>query len=161
MGYFNPILQFGVEEFCKKCAETGIDGMIIPDLPVDIYTEKYKAIFEKYDLINVFLITPQTSQERIRFIDSVSNGFIYMVSSASVTGTTNGFGEETKAYFKRISVMNLKNPQIIGFGISDKESFKQATEFSKGAIIGSAFIKHLTENGTSKISTFVKGIRDI
>jgi tryptophan synthase alpha chain len=161
MGYFNPILQFGVEEFCKKCAETGIDGLIIPDLPVDIYTEKYKVIFEKYDIINVFLITPQTSQERIRFIDSVSNGFIYMVSSAGVTGTTKGFGDETKAYFKRISVMNLKNPQIIGFGISDKKSFEQATEFSKGAIIGSAFIKHLTENGTGKISAFVKGIRDI
>ena len=161
MGYFNPILQFGVEEFCKKCAETGIDGMIIPDLPVDVYTEKYKAIFEKYDLINVFLITPQTSKERIRFIDSVSNGFIYMVSSASVTGTTKGFGEETKAYFKRISEMNLKNPQIIGFGISDKGSFGQATEFSKGAIIGSAFIKHLTENWTGKISAFVNGIRDI
>lgn len=161
MGYFNPILQFGVEEFCKKCTEIGIDGLIIPDLPVDVYTEEYKAIFEKYDLINVFLITPQTSPQRIRFIDSVSNGFIYMVSSASVTGTTNGFGNETKAYFKRISEMNLKNPQIIGFGISDKESFEQATEFAKGAIIGSAFIKHVTENGTEKISGFVKGIREI
>lgn len=161
MGYFNPILQFGVEEFCKKCTEIGIDGLIIPDLPVDVYTEEYKAIFEKYDLINVFLITPQTSPQRIRFIDSVSNGFIYMVSSASVTGTTKGFGNETKAYFKRISEMNLKNPQIIGFGISDKESFEQATEFAKGAIIGSAFIKHVTENGTEKISGFVKGIREI
>ena len=161
MGYFNPILQFGVEEFCKKCVETGIDGLIIPDLPVDVYTEKYKSIFEKYNLINVFLITPQTSEERIRFIDSVSNGFIYMVSSASVTGTTKGFGEETISYFERILEMNLKNPQIVGFGISDKESFGQATEFAKGAIIGSAFIKHLTENGTEKISGFVKGIRDI
>lgn len=160
MGYFNPILQFGVEEFCKKCAETGIDGLIIPDLPVDVYREKYKTIFEKYNLINVFLITPQTSKERIRFIDSVSNGFIYMVSSASITGTTKGFGEETKAYFERISEMNLNNPQIIGFGISDKESFAQATQFSKGAIIGSAFIKHLNENGTGKISGFVKEIRD-
>ncbi len=161
MGYFNPILQYGVEEFCKKCAEIGIDGMIIPDLPVDVYTQEYKAIFEKYDLINVLLITPQTSPERIRFIDSVSNGFIYMVSSASVTGKTKGFGEETIAYFERISEMNLKNPQIIGFGISDKQSFTQTTEFAKGAIIGSAFIKDLTQKGTGKISEFVKGIRDI
>ena len=159
MGYFNPMLQFGVEKFCQKCKEAGIDGLIIPDLPVAIYNEGYKAIFEKYGLLNIFLITPQTSEERIRFIDSVSGGFIYMVSSASVTGSTKGFGEDTKAYFKRIAAMNLKNPQIIGFGISDKESFKQATEYASGAIIGSAFVKHLTENGTEKISQFVKEIR--
>lgn len=161
MGYFNPMLQFGVEKFCQKCQEAGVDGLIIPDLPVDVYNEEYKAIFENYGLLNIFLITPQTSEERIRFIDSVSGGFIYMVSSASVTGSTKGFGEDTKAYFKRISAMNLKNPQIIGFGINDKETFNQATEFSKGAIIGSAFIKHLTENGTGKIPQFVKGIRNI
>ena len=161
MGYFNPMLQFGVEKFCQKCQEAGVDGLIIPDLPVDVYNEEYKAIFENYGLLNIFLITPQTSEERIRFIDSVSGGFIYMVSSASVTGSTKGFGEDTKAYFKRISAMNLKNPQIIGFGINDKETFNQATEFSKGAIIGSAFIKHLTENGTGKIPQFVKEIRDI
>ncbi|MFO8146579.1 MAG: tryptophan synthase subunit alpha [Gillisia sp.] len=161
MGYFNPMLQFGIEKFCQKCQEAGIDGLIIPDLPVDVYNEEYKSIFETYGLLNIFLITPQTSEERIRFIDSVSSGFIYMVSSASVTGSTKGFGEETKAYFKRISGMNLKNPQIIGFGINDKESFNQATEFASGAIIGSAFVKHLTENGTEKISGFVKDIRDI
>ncbi|MGM1055091.1 MAG: tryptophan synthase subunit alpha [Bacteroidota bacterium] len=161
MGYFNPMLQFGIEKFCQKCQEAGIDGLIIPDLPVDVYNEEYKSIFETYGLLNIFLITPQTSEERIRFIDSVSSGFIYMVSSASVTGSTKGFGEETKAYFKRISGMNLKNPQIIGFGINDKESFNHATEFASGAIIGSAFVKHLTENGTEKISGFVKDIRDI
>ena len=144
MGYFNPMLQYGVEEFCKKCAEIGIDGLIIPDLPVDVYAEQYKAIFEKYGLINVFLITPQTSDERIRFIDSVSNGFIYMVSSASVTGSQAGFGNIQEDYFERISNMNLKNPQIIGFGISNRETFSQATKFAKGAIIGSAFIKHLS-----------------
>lgn len=159
MGYFNPMLQYGVEEFCAKCEEIGIDGLIIPDLPVDVYSEKYQAIFEKHNLINVFLITPQTSDERIGFIDSVSNGFIYMVSSASVTGSTSGFGEETKNYFKRISDMNLQNPQIIGFGISDKESFLEATQYASGAIIGSAFIKNLTNNGTNSIADFVKTIR--
>ncbi|MFH6960492.1 tryptophan synthase subunit alpha [Flavobacterium aquidurense] len=159
MGYFNPMLQYGVEAFCATCAEIGIDGLIIPDLPVDVYADEYKAIFEKYGLINVFLITPQTSDERIRFIDSVSNGFIYMVSSASVTGSQSGFGNTQESYFERISNMNLKNPQIIGFGISNKETFNQATKFAKGAIIGSAFIKHLSENGSAKINEFVGEIR--
>ncbi len=159
MGYFNPMLQYGVEAFCQKCAEIGIDGLIIPDLPVDVYADEYKAIFEKYGLINVFLITPQTSDERIRFIDSVSNGFIYMVSSASVTGSQNGFGNVQEDYFERISNMNLKNPQIIGFGISNKETFNQATKHAKGAIIGSAFIKHLSESGSWKIAEFVGEIR--
>jgi tryptophan synthase alpha chain len=158
MGYFNPMLQYGVEEFCQKCADIGIDGLIIPDLPVDIYAENYKAIFEKYGLINVFLITPQTSEERIRFIDSVSNGFIYMVSSASVTGSQSGFGNTQEDYFKRIAAMNLKNPQIVGFGINNRETFTQATQYAKGAIIGSAFIKNLTENGVSSIGEFVGGI---
>jgi tryptophan synthase alpha chain len=158
MGYFNPILQYGIEDFCKKCQEIGIDGLIIPDLPVDIYVENYKETFEKYGLINVFLITPQTSDERIKYIDSVSNGFIYMVSSASVTGSSSEFGTIQTNYFKRISEMNLKNPQIVGFGINNKETFNQATEFAKGAIIGSAFIKNLTENGVSSISKFVSEI---
>lgn len=114
MGYFNPVLQYGVEDFCKKCQEIGIDGLILPDLPVDVYAEEYKATFEKYGLINVFLITPQTSDERIRFIDSASNGFIYMVSSASTTGAKSGFGDEQTAYFNRIAEMNLNNPQIVG-----------------------------------------------
>lgn len=158
MGYFNPMLQYGVEAFCKKCAEIGIDGLIIPDLPVDVYNEQYKATFEKYGLINVFLITPQTSVERINFIDSISNGFIYMVSSASVTGSNSGFGDEQTKYFKRIAKMNLKNPQIIGFGISNNETFTQATTHAKGAIIGSAFIKHLTKNGVNTITNFVSSI---
>ena len=151
MGYFNPILQFGVEEFCKKCQEVGIDGLIIPDLPADVYNEQYRLIFETYGLINIFLITPQTSEERIRFIDSISNGFIYMVSSASVTGSQSGFGAEQEAYFKRIHAMQLKNPQIVGFGIKDRETFSQATRYAKGAIIGSAFIKMLTKEGTNDI----------
>lgn len=158
MGYFNPILQYGVEAFCKKCQEIGIDGLIIPDLPVDVYHDEYKATFEKYGLINVFLITPQTSVERINYIDSISNGFIYMVSSASVTGSQFGFGDEQTNYFKRIADMNLNNPQIIGFGISNNETFTQATQYAKGAIIGSAFIKHLTNDSVDKIDSFVKQI---
>lgn len=159
MGYFNPILQYGVEAFCKKCQEIGIDGLIIPDLPVDVYHDTYKTTFETYGLINVLLITPQTSQERIRFIDSVSNGFIYMVSSASVTGSQSGFNEENTAYFERIANMNLKNPQIIGFGISDHKTFTQATQYAKGAIIGSAFIKFISMHAASDIHQFVKDIK--
>lgn len=159
MGYFNPILQYGVEAFCQKCAEIGIDGLIIPDLPVDVYADEYKTTFDKYGLKNIFLITPQTSEDRIRFIDSVSDGFIYMVSSASVTGSSAGFGNTQETYFKRIADMNLKNPQIIGFGINNAETFKQATQYAKGAIIGSAFITHLKENGSKKIESFVKAIR--
>ena len=158
MGYFNPMLQFGVEAFCKKCQEVGVDGLIIPDLPVDVYHEEYKSTFEKYGLINVFLITPQTSDERIRFIDSVSDGFIYMVSSASTTGAKTGFGNEQDVYFDRIAKMNLKNPQIVGFGISNNETFTQATKQAKGAIIGSAFIKYLTKNGIDTIDNFTKTI---
>lgn len=158
MGYFNPMLQYGVEDFCKKCQEIGIDGLIIPDLPVDVYHDEYKATFEKYGLINVFLITPQTSDERIRYIDSISNGFIYMVSSASTTGAKTGFGDEQTKYFERIANMKLKNPQIVGFGISNNETFTQATKYAKGAIIGSAFVKHLTYNGVNRIDEFAKNI---
>ena len=160
MGYFNPILQYGVEKFCKKCEEVGIDGCIIPDLPVQIFHENYKKIFDKYGLINIFLITPQTTENRIKYIDEVSDGFIYLVSNSSTTGGINGFGNEQLNYFKRISRMNLKNPLITGFGISDKKSFNKATSCSSGGIIGSAFIKHLKTKGISKIDEFVKSIID-
>ena len=159
MGYFNPVLQYGVEEFCAKCEQVGIDGLILPDLPLDVYKEEYEAIFKKHGLLNVFLITPQTSEERIRAIDDTSEGFIYMVSSASTTGAKQGFGAEQSTYFDRIANMQLKNPQIVGFGISNAETFRQATQKAKGAIIGSAFIKHLTKNGIEGISDFVKQIR--
>ena len=158
MGYFNPMFQYGVEAFCKKCQDIGIDGLIIPDLPVDVYHEEYQSVFEKYGLRNVFLITPQTSNERIRYIDSISNGFIYMVSSASVTGSQSGFGKEQTDYFERIEKMNLNNPQVIGFGISDTKTFTQATKYAKGAIIGSAFIKHLTSFGVDSVNKFVSNI---
>ena len=159
MGYFNPMLQYGVEAFCKKCEEIGIDGLIMPDLPLDVYQEQYEAIFKKYGLLNVFLITPQTSKERIRQIDKASNGFIYMVSSASVTGSKSGFGNEQTEYFERIANMQLKNPQIVGFGIKDATTFAQATKKTKGAIIGSAFIKHLTANGIKNTASFIKKLQ--
>lgn len=158
MGYFNPMLQYGVEAFCKKCHEIGIDGFIIPDLPAQVYHEEYKSIFDRYGLLNIFLITPQTSDERIRYMDSISEGFIYMVSSASTTGAQSGFGAVQQNYFKRIADLNLKNPQIVGFGISNHETFTQATTHAKGAIIGSAFIKHIEANGVDKINEFVAGI---
>jgi len=158
MGYFNPILQYGIEKFCKKCVEVGIDGLIIPDLPIDVYHEKYQATFDKYNLFNVLLITPQTSEKRIRFIDSISNGFIYMVSSASTTGAKNSFSETQIRYFERIKKMNLKTPQIIGFGISNKETFLQATKTTNGAIIGSAFVKFLKDDSIENIPTFIQSI---
>jgi tryptophan synthase alpha chain len=160
MGYFNPIYQFGVEAFCKKCQDIGIDGLIIPDLPVDVYLDTYQGIFQKYGLINIFLITPQTSEDRIRFIDKVSNGFIYMVSSASVTGAKEGFGVTQESYFERIHALALKNPQIVGFGISNSQTFQQATKLAKGAIIGSAVIKFMTAHGIEKLDQFVQEIID-
>jgi len=159
MGYFNPMLQYGVEAFCQKCKEIGIDGIIMPDLPLDVYQEEYASVYKKYGLINVFLITPQTSEERIRAIDDASDGFIYMVSSASTTGAKEGFGEEQRSYFERIASLNLENPQIVGFGISNSETFEAATEKAKGAIIGSAFIKHLTQQGIHGITEFISGIK--
>lgn len=158
MGYFNPILQYGVENFCEKCAAIGIDGLIIPDLPLAEYTDQYAEIFKKHGLLNIFLITPQTSEERIRQIDKTSEGFIYMVSSASVTGSSGGFDGDTENYFQRIASLQLKNPQIVGFGINNSETFLQATKYAKGAIIGSAFIKMLREKGTADIAGFVNSI---
>lgn len=158
MGYFNPMLQYGVEKFCKKCAEIGIDGLIIPDLPVSIYHQDYQELFEKYNLINVLLITPQTSEERIRYIDSISKGFIYMVSSSSTTGAKTSFGDEQTDYFDKIAKMNLKAPQIVGFGISNNETFQKATKHAKGAIVGSAFVKFIMANSIDEIPEFTKNI---
>jgi tryptophan synthase alpha chain len=159
MGYFNPVLQYGVDKFCAKCKEIGIDGIILPDLPLAEYELHYKDIFEKYDLKFIFLITPQTSDARIKQIDEASDAFIYMVSSASTTGGTGGFGSVQNDYFERIASLKLKNPQIVGFGIKDNETFTAATKNAKGAIIGSAFIKHITEKGVDKIGDFVSKMR--
>lgn len=159
MGYFNPMMQYGIERFCQKCQAIGIDGLIIPDLPVDLYHLHYKELFDQYNLYNMFLISPQTSEERIRYIDSVSSGFIYMVSSASVTGAQSTFGNTQEAYFRRIAEMQLHTPQMVGFGISNAETYRAATRFSRGAIIGSAFIKFLGEKGVDAIPDFIKSIR--
>jgi tryptophan synthase alpha chain len=159
MGYFNPIMQYGVEKFCEKCKLIGIDGLIIPDLPVSVYKDDYKELFDKHGLYNMFLITPQTSVERINYIDKASKGFIYMVSSSGVTGVKSNFNEVQTKYFKRIKSMNLNTPTIIGFGISNQQTFNSASEYSSGAIIGSAFINFLETKGVVKINEFIKSIR--
>ncbi len=159
MGYFNPMMQYGIEQFCQRCEAIGIDGLIIPDLPVDVYHEKYKNLFDQHGLYNMFLITPQTPEERIRYIDEVSNGFIYMVSSAAVTGAQSAFGDTQTSYFKRIAKMELSTPTVVGFGISNADTYQAATANSRGAIIGSAFIKFLEKEGVDQIEQFVQSIR--
>ncbi|MEK9613393.1 MAG: tryptophan synthase subunit alpha, partial [Flavobacteriaceae bacterium] len=124
MGYFNPMMQYGIEKFCKRCEQIGIDGLIIPDLPVDVYDQEYQTLFEQHGLYNMFLITPQTPEDRIRYIDRISRGFIYMVSSASVTGAKSNFGIIQDDYFKRISKMKLSTQTVVGFGISNSKTFK-------------------------------------
>ena len=160
MGYFNPILQYGIERFCSNCRNVGIDGLIIPDLPADIYKKNYKNIFKKYKLNMMFLITPQTSNDRINLIDNLSKGFIYMVSSYSVTGARDSFDDYQIDYFKRIKKMKLSNPVLIGFGIGNNNTYKTACKYSSGAIIGSAFIKHIKKNGVKSIKDFIKLIKD-
>jgi tryptophan synthase alpha chain len=147
MGYLNPVMQFGIENFCKRCSEIGIDGTIIPDLPLEVYETEYKTIFEAYSVSNIFLITPQTSDERIRKIDGLSSGFIYMVSSSSTTGAKDAVDQEQLAYFERVSKMELRSKRLIGFGISDKHTFQRACSYANGAIIGSAFITAITGEG--------------
>jgi tryptophan synthase alpha chain len=144
MGYLNPIMQFGFEAFCKECHRVGVDGMIVPDLPMSDFLSEYKDIAAHYGLEFIFLITPETSEERIRQIDGHTNGFIYMVSSAAVTGTQSSFDNKVD-YFNRINSMNLKNPRLVGFGISNKSTRDMVNRYSSGAIIGSAFIKVLQE----------------
>ncbi|QCK17101.1 tryptophan synthase subunit alpha [Mangrovivirga cuniculi] len=152
MGYFNPVLQYGLQDFCKKCKECGVDGVIIPDLPILEYVEQYKDLFDSYDLHNMYLITPQTSEERIRMIDENTSGFIYMVSNSSITGAKKEISEEQLEYFNRIKSMNLSNPRLIGFGISDNKTYRTASEYSSGAIIGSAFIKALKGSEKNSIA---------
>jgi tryptophan synthase alpha chain len=144
MGYLNPIMQFGFEAFCAECHRVGVDGMIIPDLPMSDYLTDYKPVAEKYGLEFIFLITPETSDDRIRQIDQHTDGFIYMVSSAAVTGTQSSFDNRI-GYFNRINGMNLKNPRLIGFGVSNKATLEAVNQYASGAIIGSAFIKALQE----------------
>jgi len=160
MGYVNPVLQYGVKNFCDSCAAVGVDGVIVPDLPMVEYEEFYKDYFINNNISNIFLVTPQTSDERIRKIDDLSNGFIYLLSSSSTTGKNLTVSDEADSYFSRIREMNLKNPTMIGFGISDQKSFNKAAEYTSGAIVGSAFVKFLdTENAMQRIPEFIKSIR--
>ncbi len=160
MGYLNPVIQFGIENFCQKCSEVGIDGLIIPDLPLNEYLSRYKPVFEAYHIHNILLITPQTSDERIRQIDAESSGFIYMVSSSSTTGIKQNVADYHTEYFERVNSLQLKNPRLIGFGISTAETFANACRYASGAIIGSAFVKALDKSLTleQRISEFVKMI---
>ena len=146
MGYLNPILHYGIEEFCKSCVESGVSGMIIPDLPFKDYQEVVKPIADKYDLRVIMLITPETSEERIRFIDDNTDGFVYMVSSAAITGAQKSFNDAKQEYFRRINAMNLRNPRMIGFGISNKQTLEAAQSNAAGAIIGSKFVTLLNES---------------
>lgn len=149
MGYLNPIIQYGFEAFCQSCVKCGIDGAIIPDLPFKDYMETFKPIADKYDIRIIMLITPETSEERIRFIDEHTDGFIYMVSSAAITGAQKSFNETKQAYFRRINGMNLRNPRMIGFGISNKQTLESAQANAAGAIIGSKFVTLLEEKGNA------------
>lgn len=154
MGYLNPIMQFGFENFCRTCQETGIDGVIIPDLPFKDYMDEFRPIAGKYDVKVIMLITPETSEERIRLIDEHTDGFIYMVSSAAITGAQKDFNSQKQAYFQRIADMNLRNPRMIGFGISNKQTFEAASAHAAGAIIGSKFVTLLDdEKGDAEKAT--------
>lgn len=159
MGYLNPVLQYGIEEFCATCKRIGVDGVILPDLPLEVYLNEYQSIFKQNDIKNIFLITSQTSEERVRLIDYHSDGFVYMVSSNSITGAS--VVTDSKEYFKRIKHMKLMNPTLMGFGISSAENYQKALKFSNGAIIGSAFIEHIksSEKLEYLIERFVEKIR--
>jgi tryptophan synthase alpha chain len=151
MGYLNPIMQYGIDAFCQSCVESGVSGVIIPDLPFDDYLESVKPAADKYDIRIIMLITPETSEERIRFIDEHTDGFIYMVSSASITGAQNNFDEAKQEYFRHINSMNLRNPRMIGFGISNKQTLESAQQNAAGVIIGSKFVTLLNEaNGDAE-----------
>ena len=147
MGYLNPVFRYGFEAFCRRCAEVGVDGMIIPDLPFKDYLDGYKAVAERYGLRFIMLITPETSEERVRLIDEHTSGFIYMVSSAATTGAQKDFDAQKQAYFKRIADMRLRIPRMVGFGISNRQTFDAACEYASGGIVGSRFVSLLDEAG--------------
>jgi tryptophan synthase alpha chain len=162
MGYINPVLQYGIEKFAKDAAEAGVDGVILPDMPMDEYLEHYRTLFDSVNLSNTFLISPTTSEERIRKIDAVTDGFIYAVSASSITGAKGKFEKSQLDYFDRIKKMELKNPYLIGFGISNHETFATASQYGAGAIVGSAFVDLLknSKNLNDDITAFVKSLRN-
>ncbi|QIG88951.1 tryptophan synthase subunit alpha [Chryseobacterium sp. POL2] len=160
MGYINPVLQFGFEKFCQKCQEVGVSGLIIPDLPAFEFEKKYQKILEKYNINFSFLVTPETSEERIKYLDSLSSGFLYAVSSSSTTGNSNAT-LKNEEYLNRLATLNLKNPVFIGFGIKNKQDFESVTEKAQGGIIGTAFVKIILDNNNweEKASAFLKSIK--
>lgn len=160
MGDINPVIQYGIEKFAGDCNRIGIDGVIIPDLPLDIYMEEYKSHFIKNNLHNIFLVSPQTSNERLKQLDEETGGFMYMVAASATTGMRQGFADYQIDYFNRVKSLNLKSPRMIGFGISDHNTFRQTCHFANGAIIGSAFVKALETGGSSKenIQKFINSI---
>lgn len=161
MGYLNPVLQYGIENFFTDAAAAGVDGLILPDMPLDEYQTNYKSIADAVGLKIIFLISPTTSEARIRLIDEVSSGFVYAVSSSSTTGAKSGFTQEQQAYFAKLQTLKLKNPFLIGFGISDNQTFLQAAAHANGAIVGSAFVNLLKDsnNFSRDIDTFVKNLK--
>src|SRR5690606_1961464 len=160
MGYVNPVLQYGVERFCRDCRDVGVDGIIVPDLPMNEYEALYQDMFRENGLSNILLVTPQTAETRIRKIDDLSTGFIYLLSSSATTGKNLAVSESTDAYFARIQAMQLTNPVVIGFGISDRNAFVRATDFADGAIVGSAFVRLLGEpDYREKIPAFVRQLK--
>ena len=159
MGYVNQLLKYGPDAFCKACVDSGIETLILPDLPLVEYEQQYQQLFQRYGLSHVFLITPHTSEARIRKIDAYTDAFIYVVASASITGAKGAISEQQVAYFERIKAMNLQSKLIVGFGISDRETFATACQYADGAIIGSAFIKHLEQEGIEAIDAFIAPIR--
>lgn len=161
MGYLNPVMQYGVERFVKDAAKAGVDGLILPDMPLYVYEEQYKDLFEKENICNTFLISPTTSEERIRRIDHASKGFIYAVSASSTTGAKNDFSNDQISYFEKLQKLKLNNPYLIGFGISNNSTFSRAAQYSSGAIVGSAFINLLKTSTQieSDINAFVKSIK--
>lgn len=163
MGYLNPVIQYGIEKFCEEAAKVGVDGLILPDLPLYEYQNIYKETFDQHQLSNVFLVTPETSEERIRLLDKSSEGFIYAVSSSSTTGKTAGISETHTSYFQRLEAMQLNNPVMVGFGISDHASFARACAHTQGAIIGSAFIKAIQESKdfSRDVQAFVQRIKGV
>ena len=161
MGYLNPVMQYGIEKFVKDASKAGVDGLIIPDMPIYEFEEKYKDLFAEHNLCNTFLISPTTSDDRIRRIDAITNGFIYAVSASSTTGARNQFADDQIQYFDKLKKAQLNNPYLIGFGISNNETFSKASEYSYGAIVGSAFINLLKEsqNRQNDIVQFVQRIK--
>jgi len=161
MGYLNPVLKYGVENFIAKCQEIGIDGLILPDLPFELYNEKYRGLFEAAGISNIFLITPQTPEDRVKMLDQNASSFLYMVSSTAVTGSKTGLSSFQFEYFERINKLQLTTPRMVGFGISNNDSYKQVCKFANGAIVGSAFIKMLEKSADLKndIISFVQSIK--